>query len=136
MVIDTEPSVDCITLNNLIKKAAIEETKQLHLQLHKMNDKIATITSMQQKNSASRSNGSASGKNKQVTNTKSTFQHQKQNNKTNTNGRKNKADTPNNASKQENWKAEEEKVYITAKQQKGLINQEIQCTEWIKQKVA
>eukprot|EP00957_Ditylum_brightwellii_P014227 1071668-Ditylum_brightwellii.AAC.1 len=44
MVINAKPSVDCTTLNNLIKKATIEETKLLQLQLHKMNNKTTTIT--------------------------------------------------------------------------------------------
>ena len=33
-------------------------------------------------------------------------------------------------------KAKEEKIYTAAKQQKDLINQEIQSSKWIKQKIA
>eukprot|EP00957_Ditylum_brightwellii_P007742 585667-Ditylum_brightwellii.AAC.1 len=43
MLIDEEQNVDYTTLNNLIKKATIEETKQLQLQLHCLTDKLATI---------------------------------------------------------------------------------------------
>ena len=75
MIIDSEPSVDRTTLNDLIKKATVEETKQLRLQLHKMNDKLATITS-KQKNLTSRGSGSASRKNKTAANTKSSSQSQ------------------------------------------------------------
>ena len=64
MLIDEEQSVDRTTLNELIKKATMEETKQLKLQIHRLNDKIATINNNTSKNITTRGSGSASGKKK------------------------------------------------------------------------
>eukprot|EP00957_Ditylum_brightwellii_P151195 11512770-Ditylum_brightwellii.AAC.2 len=43
MLIDEEQNVDCTTLIDLIKKATIEQTKQIKLQIHHLNNKIAII---------------------------------------------------------------------------------------------
>jgi hypothetical protein len=108
LIIDSKPSVVQTTLNDLIKKATVEETKKIQLQLHKMNDKLATIT-IKQKNLTSRGSGSASGKNKTATNTKSSSQSQKTKRKNTNNGITKKVDAQNNASKQDKGKQKKRK---------------------------
>eukprot|EP00957_Ditylum_brightwellii_P085915 6536222-Ditylum_brightwellii.AAC.1 len=67
MMINEEQIVDRTTLNEFIKKATMEETKQLKLQIHHLYDKIATInnnTNSKSKTMTTRGNGSASSKKK------------------------------------------------------------------------
>eukprot|EP00957_Ditylum_brightwellii_P011570 874454-Ditylum_brightwellii.AAC.1 len=73
-----------------------------------MNDKLATITS-KQRNMTSRCGGSASGKNKTATTTKSSSQHLQKHNKKTINSRTKKVDTQNNAFKQDKGKQKKRK---------------------------